>query len=121
MKSTPEVLGLLAAAFEVRRILDHAVGEPEREYADWNGDEEDPVPGEVVGDPAAEGGADGGSDDDRHAIDREGLAALVDGEGVSQNGLLAGCEASAACSLQDAGDDEQRGGCWLCRRGLSRW
>jgi hypothetical protein len=66
------------------------------------------VPVEVVGDPAAEGGADGGRDDDGHAVDREGLAALFDGEGVGEDGLLAGREAAAAEALQDAGDDEQR-------------
>ena len=105
-----EVLGLLAAALEMRRVFDHAVGEPEREDADGDVDEEDPVPVEVVGDPAAEGGADGGCDDDGHAVDGEGLAAFFDGEGVGEDGLLAGGEAAAACALQDAGDDEQREG-----------
>src|ERR1700678_3999975 len=103
-----EMLGLLAAALEVRRVFDHAVGEPEGEYADGDVDEEDPVPVEVVGDPAAEGGADGRCDDDSHAVDGEGLTAFFDGEGVGEDGLLAGCEAASACALEDARDDEKR-------------
>ena len=103
-----EVLGGFLARLEERRVLDHAVGEIEREQADRHVDEEDPVPVEVVGDPAAEGGADGGRADDRHAVEGEGLAALFDGEGVGEDGLLAGGEAASAEALQDAGDDEQR-------------
>ncbi len=91
----------------MRWVFDHAVGEIEREQADGDVDEEDPVPVEVVGDPAAEGGADGGSDDDGHAVDGEGLAALFDGEGVGEDGLFAGGEAAAAGALQDARDDEK--------------
>ena len=94
------------------RVFDDAVGEPEREEADGDIDEEDPVPVEVVGDPAAEGGADGWGDDDGHAVDGEGLAALFNGEGVCEDGLFGRCEAAAAGALQDAGDDEgaERGG-----------
>src|SRR5258708_5278305 len=65
------------------------------------------MPVEVVGDPAAEGGADGGCDDDGHAVDGEGLTALFDGEGVGGDGLLAGGEAAAARALEDARDDEE--------------
>ena len=112
---------MFAAALEVGRVFDHAVGEIEREQADGDVDEEDPVPVEVVGDPAAEGGADGGRDDDGHAVDGEGLAALFDGEGVGEDGLLAGGEAAAAGALQDAGDDEEGQRVGRCRRGTSRW
>ena len=103
-----EVLCLLHAQLEVGWVFDDAVAEVERDEADGDVDEEDPVPVEVVGDPAAEGGADGGSDDDGHAVDGEGLATLFDGESVGQDGLLAGGEAAAACALQDARDDEKR-------------
>ncbi len=115
-----EVLCGLLAGVEVGRVLDHAVGEAEREEADGDVDEEDPVPVEVVGDPAAEGGADGGGDDDGHAVEGEGLAALVDGEGVGEDGLLAGGEAAAAGALEDAGDDEQWEVLGRGRRGASR-
>ena len=53
------------------------------------------------------GGADGGRDDHRHAVEREGLAALLDGEGVGEDGLLAGGEAAAAEALQHAREDQQ--------------
>src|ERR1700710_1747141 len=73
-----EVLGLLFAELEVRWVFDHAVAEVERDEPDGDVDEEDPVPVEVVGDPAAEGGADGGGDNDGHAVDGEGLATFFD-------------------------------------------
>jgi predicted transcriptional regulator len=75
---------------------------------DGDVDEEDPAPGVVVGDPAAERGADGGREDDRHAIDGEGLAALVRRESVGEDGLLAGLQAAAAGSLEHAEEDEER-------------
>ena len=97
----------LHAGFDLRWVFDHLVGEVERNQANGDVDEEDPVPVVVVGDPAAEGGADGGRDDDSHAVDGEGLAAFFDGEGVGENGLFAGREAAAAEALQDAGDDQE--------------
>ena len=70
------------------------------------------MPVEVIRDVAAERGADSGREDDRHAVKSEGLAALLDGEGVGEDGLLAWRETSAAETLQDAGKNEdwQRGG-----------
>jgi len=95
------------ALFEVWWVFDHAGAEPHGKESDGEIDEEDPMPVEVVGDPAAEGGADGGGDDDGHAVDGEGLATLFNGEGVGEDGLLGGSEAAAAGALQDAGDDEE--------------
>ena len=103
-----EVLGLLFSQLEVWRIFDHAVGKIERDEADGDVDKEDPMPVEVVGDPAAEGGADGGGDHDGHAVDGEGLAAFFDGEGVGEDSLFAGGEAAASGSLKDTGEDEKR-------------
>ncbi len=101
------VPGPLFAELERGRVFDHAVAEVEGQQADGYVDEEDPVPVEVVGDPAAESGADGGRDDDGHAVDGEGLAAFFDGEGVGEDGLFAGGETAASGSLKDAGDDEK--------------
>jgi hypothetical protein len=86
----------------VGRVFDDARGEDEGEDGDGHVDEEDPAPVVVVGDPAAEGGADGGREHDRHAIDGEGLAALSGREGVGEDGLLAGLEAAAAHALEHA-------------------
>jgi hypothetical protein len=66
------------------------------------------VPVEVVGDPAAEGGADGGRHHYRHAVEREGLAAFFNGEGVGEDGLFAGGQAASAEALQYARHDQQR-------------
>ena len=89
-----------------------AVGEVEREDADRDVDEEDPAPAVVVDDPAADGGADGRGEDDGHAVDGEGHAALLRGEGVGEDGLLAGLQAAAGRALQDAEEDQhaERGG-----------
>jgi hypothetical protein len=76
---------------ELGRIFDHAVRQEEREQADGQVDEEDPVPVEVVGDPAAERGADGRREDNGHAIDGKGLPALLNGEGIGEDGLFARC------------------------------
>ena len=96
------------AALEVGRILNEPRGEQDRQNADGDIDEEDPAPGEVVGDPSAEGGADRGSGDDGHSIDRECHASFRGRKGVRENGLLAGLQASAAGALQDAADDQHR-------------
>ena len=48
--------------------------------------EKDPAPGVIVGDPAADGGANGGGDDDGHSIERECHAALFRREGVGKDG-----------------------------------
>ncbi len=91
-----------------RRIFDHAGDEDEGEDADGNVDEEDPAPGEVVGDPAAESGADGWREDGDEAVEGKGLAALLGFKGVGHDGLGHGLHAAAAGALNDA-EDEQHG------------
>ena len=76
--------------------------------ADRQVDEEDPVPVEVVGNPTAQRGADGGRDHHGHAVNRECHAALFSGEGIGQNGLLGRLQSAAARALQNARDDEER-------------
>ena len=91
--------------------MDEAVGEEEGEQADGDVDEEDPAPVVVVGDPAAEDGADGGRGDDGDGVEREGRGSFGGREGVDEDGLLDGSEAAAADALQDAGEkhDVERG------------
>ena len=91
-------------------IFDDALGEKERKDADGDVEVEDPAPVEVIGDVAAEGGADGGRDDDGEAVHGKGLASLFWGEGVGEDGLLGRREAAAADALQDAAEDQQRKG-----------
>ena len=93
---------------EPRRIFHQAVRQEERQHADRQIDEEDPVPVVVVGDPAAERGADGGRHHDGHAVHREGHAAFFRRKRIGQDGLFGRLQTSAAGALQDAGDDEHR-------------
>ncbi len=99
------------AAMEIWRVLNQARGEQQRDDSDRDVDEENPAPGEVVGDPSAEGGADGGSGDNGDAVDGEGHAAFGGRESVGEDGLFAGLEAASASALQHAADDE-RGQVW---------
>ena len=85
--------------------MDEAVGEIEREDADGNVDEEDPAPVVVVGDPAAEDGADGGRGDDGDGVEGEGRGSFGGRKGVDEDGLFDRREAAAADALQDASDE----------------
>src|ERR1700693_6123137 len=71
----------LAVGLDPWWIFDEACDEEECQEADGNVDEEDPAPGEVVGDPAAKSRADGGSEDGDKAVEGEGLPTFVRLEG----------------------------------------
>ena len=58
-------------------LPDQDLDERDRRDADRRVDQEAPMPGIVVGQPAAERRADDGRDHHRHAVEREGLAALL--------------------------------------------
>ena len=96
----------LADFGEVGRVFDQAVGEDEGDDADRDIEEEDPTPGIVVDDPAADGGTEDGRGDDGDSIDGEGHAAFLRREGVGEDGLLAGLESAAGCALKDSKEDE---------------
>ena len=102
------VAQLGAVGLDPRRIFDQAGDQNEGQNADGNVDEEDPAPGEVVGDPAAERGADGGREHGDQAVEGEGLAALLRLEGVGHDGLGHGLHAAAAGALNDA-EEQQHG------------
>ena len=102
-----DAFALLAAGREVRWVFDEALGEEEREDADGDVQEEEPAPACAVDDPAADGGAEDGREDDGHSINGEGHGAFFGREGVGEDGLLAGLEAAAGCSLDDAEKDQQ--------------
>ena len=104
-----DVINTESGAFllpHVRWIADEHVGEQQRNDSDGNIDEENPAPVEIVGDPAAEGGTDGRSEHDRHAVNGEGHAALSGLESVGENCLFAGLQAAAADSLQHAKNNQ---------------
>jgi hypothetical protein len=103
-----DAFSALADFSEIRRVFDEAIGEDEREDSDGDVEEEDPAPGIVVDDPAADGGAENRRGDDGDSVDGESHGALLRREGVGEDGLLAGLEASTGCTLEDAEEDEHR-------------
>ena len=62
---------LLAFLFQNLRLVHQPMHQQQRNNSDRYIDEKDPVPGVVVGDPAAERGPDRRRDDYRHTIKRE--------------------------------------------------
>src|SRR5271155_3097429 len=104
-----DVIHAEAGAFlllHVGRIADEHVGEQQRNDAYGDVDEENPAPVEIVGDPSAQGGADGRSEHHRHAVNGEGHAAFSRFESVGENCLLAGLQAAAADALQHAKNNQ---------------
>src|SRR5580658_7765759 len=95
------------AALEIGRVLNEPRGQQEGNDPDRNIDEKNPAPGEIVGDPSAEGRADGGSGNHGDAVNRKGHAALGGSESIGEDGLLAGLEAAAASALQHTANDER--------------
>src|ERR1017187_3169335 len=94
------------ATLEIGRVLNEPRGQQQGNDADRNVDEKNPAPGEVVGDPAAEGRADRRCSDYGDAVNRKGHAAFGGRKGVGKNGLLAGLQAASAGALQHAANDE---------------
>ncbi|GJE03234.1 hypothetical protein GMJLKIPL_5185 [Methylobacterium isbiliense] len=69
------------------RVLDEEVDQHQGHHADRGVDQEAPVPGIGVGEPAAEGRPDHRRDHDGDPVEREGLAALLRREGIRQDRL----------------------------------
>jgi hypothetical protein len=101
-----DALTTLADFGEVRRVFDEPVRKIERDDADGDVEKEDPAPGVVVDDPATDGGAKDGSGDHCDSVDRECHAAFLRREGVREDGLLAGLQASTSRALQNTEEDE---------------
>ena len=105
------VEGADLGVLDVGRVVDEAADHDDGEDADGDVDVEGVAPTEGIGEPAAQGGADDGGDDDAEAVSGHGHGALFDGKAFEQDGLREGLEGAAAGSLEDAGeqDDGQRG------------
>ena len=95
-------------ALEIRRILDHPHHQKQGQHADRQIDVEDPAPGVVVGDPAAQRGTDGRRHDRGDAVERERQPALLRRERVGENGLRHRLQPAAARALQNAEQDQHR-------------
>ncbi len=92
---------------QMRRVFNHRADQRKQDDADRDVDQKDPVPGEVVGDPAAQGRADRRSEDDGDAVEGEGHAAVTRRESVGENGLRHRLQPAAGQALQGAKGDEQ--------------
>jgi len=84
----------------------------QRDHANREVDVENPAPGVVVGDPAAERRADDGRHDDTRAISRHGCPALFDGAGLAARpGRWAACRLlppPAPCRMRAGGRSWRR-------------
>ena len=96
-----------AFANQVGRVEDQERGHQDGEGAHGNVDEEDPSPGVVVGNPAAQRGADDGRHDHAHAVDRHRHALFFLGEAFHQNRLRNGLQRATSRALEDAEEDQQ--------------
>ncbi len=90
-----------------RRLAQQERDQRHREQADRTVDQKAPVPGDIVGQPAAERRPDHRRDHHGDAEQREGLAALFRREGSRQDRLRDRHHAAAAEALQDA-EQQQR-------------
>ena len=90
----------------VLRVLQVGGDEEGGDQADGQVDEEDPGPGVVVGQPAAEHGRDGGGDDDAQAEDGLHHALLLGGKISSSVAWAVESNAPPPTPLQDAPEDE---------------
>ena len=88
--------------------------------ADGQVDEEDPGPRVVVGDPAAERGADGGRDDDAENVDGLYGSLLFTGKDLAQGGLGGGQQGRASRALHDAPEYQFDQAVWTCRKRTTR-
>ena len=97
-----------ALGLEVVGVAQHGVVDDQGEQAGRDVDEEDPFPGVVVGDVAAERRPEHRRDQGRDAEERLRRALLLGREGVDQHGLRDRLQPAAAQPLEDAEDDQLR-------------
>src|SRR5262249_32677108 len=87
-------------ALRPRRILDQKKNEEQGQDADRQINKKDPAPAVVVGDPTAQGRADGGRDHRCDAKDRKRQAALLRWKRIGQDGLRHGLQSASGGALQ---------------------
>ena len=87
---------------------DEQLHQQQRQNADRDIDQEYPVPGEMVGDRAAEHRADGGRQDHGKPVHGERLPAPLRRKGVHQHRLRDGLQSAAGDALNDARENQKR-------------
>ncbi len=96
--------------FDVRRIVDEAGDEDDRQDADRDVDVEGIAPAEGVGQPAAEGGSEHRGHDDAETIGGHGHGALGGGKALEQDRLRQGLQGASAGSLEHTGQEDDAEG-----------
>ena len=104
---------------DIRRIVDEAGNEDDRQNADGNVDVKGIAPAESVGKPAAQRGAKDRGDDDPETIGGHGHGAFCRGKALKQDGLRQRLQCAAPRTLQHAGqqNDGERWGRSAEKRG----
>src|SRR5215469_3153743 len=95
-----------ALTHEMWRILNHSVGQKQREDSHRYIDEENPTPVVVVGNPSTERRAQCRRRHDSHSVDRERHPPLLRRKGVRKDTLLAWLQTAATCTLQPTKNDK---------------
>ena len=90
------------------RVIDEFVDERKREQTDRQVDEKNPAPRVVVGNPAADDRTERGGNHDGDSEKCKGGGAFAQRERVGHDGLGHGLHAAAACTLKDAGEEQDR-------------
>ena len=94
--------------FYVVRVFDQHVSQDDRDDPDGYVDIKDPWPVPVVGDPAAESGADYGAEDDADPEERHRLAVLLLREGLEHDRLRHRHHRASRQPLYDPHQDQDR-------------
>ena len=94
------------AAVQIRGVLDEAGSQQQRHDAYRDIDEENPAPGEIVGDPASQRRTDGRRHDHGDPIDGERHSSLGGQKCIGQDRLLAGLQAASSHALQNPENDQ---------------
>ncbi len=95
------------ALLEMRaEVGEFVIEDGDGEDAEGRVDVEDPAPGEIVGDPAAEDGADDGGDAEDRSEEALVAAALGGGEEIADDGEAEADDGAAADALEAAEEDE---------------
>src|SRR3974390_154730 len=98
----------LRVAGKMRWVVNQGRGKKDGDQANGDVDEENPAPGVIVGDPAAERRPDDWRDHDTHAVNRHRHALFFTGEALDEDGLGDGLQPPSPCSLQNPEEDQQR-------------
>src|ERR1700736_5141583 len=112
----PRAKRLLPLPFEHLRLVHHPLHERQRDQSDRPVDQENPVPGQIVRQPATQCRSYRGCHYYRNAIECERLHTQPGGERICKHGLLGRRHSATTQPLQDAKNNERREGRCRCAK-----